>query len=42
VLSKGGTLDVGLHTGITKPTTSIPVAFALIQYFLGKECDEDQ
>ena len=35
ISSKGGTLDVGIHTGITMPTTSIPVAFSLICYFLG-------
>lgn len=34
LLSKGGTLDVGWHIGITKPNTIIYVVEALYGYLL--------
>ena len=36
IISKGGTMDVGQHTGITKPTTIWPVVQAVIHYYLPK------
>lgn len=33
-MSKGGTLDVGLHTGITKPNTTIEIVKAFIDYLI--------
>lgn len=33
-MSKGGTLDVGQHTGITMPDTSVPIAFSLFRYLI--------
>ena len=32
--SKGGTMDVGQHTGITKPATIWPVVQAVIRYHI--------
>jgi asparagine synthetase A len=30
ILSKGGTLDVGIHTGITTPNTTVPVVVSCL------------
>jgi hypothetical protein len=29
-MSKGGTLDVGIHTGITQPNTTLPIVISLL------------
>ena len=34
VLSKGGTLDVGRHTGITMPNTSLEVVKGILEFFI--------
>jgi hypothetical protein len=30
-------MDIGLHTGITKPNSSVPVVYSMINYFLNDQ-----